>query len=57
MEVDEVTILTGWAEGVAEALAYTSERTGDLLDDAGENASWRDDVGLAKPPLRVMEAD
>jgi hypothetical protein len=56
MEADEVTILTGWAEGLAEAMAYTPERTHDLLADAGESAPWREAVGLAKPPVRVTEA-
>ena len=56
MEVDEVSILTGWAEGVAEALAYAPERAQDLLDDAAETAPWRDAVGLATPPARVTEA-
>jgi hypothetical protein len=56
MEADEVTILTGWAEGVAEALAYTPERTQDLIADAGEGAPWRDVFGLANPSARVTGA-
>jgi hypothetical protein len=56
MEADEVTILTGWAEGVAEALAYTPERAQDLIADAGEGAPWRAAFGLANPSARVTEA-
>ena len=56
MEADEVTVLTGWAEGVAEALAYTPERTQDLIADAGAGASWRDAYGLADPSVRVTDA-
>ena len=56
MEVDEVTILTGWAEGVAEALAYTPEGAEDLLADAGQGGSWRAAFELAAPPARVTEA-
>ena len=56
MKADEVTILTGWAEGMAEALAYTPKRTQALLADARDGAPWRDAVGLPGPPARVTEA-
>lgn len=41
---------------MAEALAYTPERTQDVIADAGEGAPWRDTVGLADPSARVTEA-
>jgi hypothetical protein len=56
MEADEITILTSWAEGVAEALAHAPERTKDLLTDAGEGASWRDAFTLAEPTPRLSQA-
>jgi hypothetical protein len=56
MEAEEITILTGWAEGVAEALAYVPERAEDLLADAGEDAPWRDGLALAAPTRLVIEA-
>ena len=56
LKADEITILTGWAEGVAEALAYVPERTWDLLADAGEGAPWRHDLKLAEPTPPLAQA-
>jgi hypothetical protein len=56
MEAEEITILTGWAEGVAEALAHAPERAADLLADAGEGASWRSALQLDEPTPRLIEA-
>ena len=49
LHAEEITILTGWAEGVAEALAHAPGRTQELLADAGERAPWRTAFGLAEP--------
>ena len=56
LQAEEITVLTGWAEGVAEALAYAPERTWDLLADAGEGAPWRDDLKLAEPTPPLTQA-
>jgi hypothetical protein len=56
MEADEITILTGWAEGVAEALAYAPDRIQDLLAEAGEGARWRNELQLAEPTRSVAQA-
>ena len=41
IEVDDLTVLTGWAEAVTEALAYTPARAQAVLADARPGASWR----------------
>lgn len=56
MEVTEITILTGWAEGLAEALAHAPEQAQRLLSDAGEDAEWRHSFGLAKPTPSLAHA-
>ena len=56
LQVDEITILTGWAEGVAEALAHAPARTRDLLTEAREGAEWRNSFDLASLPRPVAEA-
>jgi hypothetical protein len=56
LESDEVTFLTGWAEAVAEALAYAPERTADVLADVRSGAPWRTAVGLAQPTGRLSTA-
>jgi hypothetical protein len=56
MEADEITILTGWAEGVAEALAYMPERAQDLLADAGGGTPWRNALNLAEPTPLLTQA-
>jgi hypothetical protein len=56
LETDEVTVLTGWAEAVAEALAHAPERTADVLADARSGAPWRTAMGLAQPADRLSDA-
>ena len=56
LEVEEFTVLTGWAEGVAEALAHAAERAGGLLADAQAGASWRTAFGISGPSPRLSEA-
>jgi hypothetical protein len=45
--VEELTVLTAWAEGVAEALAFAPEQVDLLLDDARPRAARRAGFGLA----------
>ena len=54
--VDELTILTGWAEAVAETLAYAPHQTRSILAEAGADASWRGPLGLLDPPAPVVQA-
>jgi hypothetical protein len=56
LEADEITILTGWAEGLAEALAYTPDRALAFLADAHAEAPWRAALGLPAPSHRVGQA-
>lgn len=54
LDADELTVLTGWAEGVAEALACAPQRATGLLSEARAGAQWRAALGIAPPsqPLR-----
>ena len=56
LETDELTILTCWAEAVAEALAYAPERVEALLADAQAGAPWRATLRIAEPSQQLSEA-
>jgi hypothetical protein len=56
LEADELTIITGWAEGLAEALAYTPDRALSVLADAHPRAPWRAPLGIPEPAPRVKKA-
>jgi hypothetical protein len=56
LETDELTILTAWAEAVAEVLAYAPERADALLAEARTGARWRTTLGLPDPSPRLSEA-
>jgi len=56
LDIDDLTILTGWAEAVAETLAYAPHQTMPLLKAAGADASWRGSLGLLEPPAPVAHA-
>jgi hypothetical protein len=53
LEIDELTVLTAWAEGIAEAAAYAPGCIDLLLAAAGAGATWRAELGLPhlSPPL------
>ena len=56
LELDELTILTAWAEGVSEVAAYAPERIDRLLAAAGPGATWRAELGLPEPSPRLADA-
>jgi hypothetical protein len=56
LNVDDLTILTGWAEAIAETLAYAPHETLPLIGEAGAEASWRESFGLLEPPAPVAHA-
>jgi hypothetical protein len=56
LDIDELTILTTWAEGVSEAAAYAPERIDALLAEACAGASWRAGLGLPEPSPRLADA-
>jgi hypothetical protein len=56
LDSHDVTVLSGWAEGVAEALAYTPDRALALLADAYPGGGWRGELGMEDPSSRIIEA-
>jgi hypothetical protein len=56
LDADELTILTAWAEAVAEVLAYAPERANAVLAEARAGARWRATLGLPDPSPRLSEA-
>jgi len=56
LESDELTILTGWTQALAEALAYEPECVEALLADAKGDTPWRAMFGIPEPSLRLSQA-
>jgi hypothetical protein len=56
LEAVELTILTCWAEAVAEALAASSDQLNTVLDDARAGAPWRRQLGVAEPSADLASA-
>jgi hypothetical protein len=56
LDVDELTILTGWAQAVAEAVGNAPECIETLLANAQAGAPWREALGIAGPSRRLSEA-
>jgi hypothetical protein len=56
LESEELTILTGWAEAVAEMFVCAPEQVDDVLADAGEGSSWRAALGIAEPSPQLGKA-
>jgi hypothetical protein len=56
LECEELTVLTGWAQALAEALLYAPERAPALLADARPGARWRVALGIEEPSPRLSQA-
>jgi len=56
LATDDLSVLTGWAQAVAEALAYAPERVDLLLRNALPYAPWRTELQLAEPSRQLCEA-
>jgi len=56
LEAVELTILTSWAEAVAEALAASPDQLNTILDDARAGAAWRRKFGAAEPSADLASA-
>jgi len=56
LETDDLSVLTGWAQAVAEAVTYAPERADALLADAGAGAPWRSAFQIAEPSRQLSEA-
>jgi hypothetical protein len=54
--VEDLTVLTAWAEGAAEALAHVPERAAAVVADAGAGAGWRATLGLPEPSEPIIGA-
>jgi hypothetical protein len=49
LTADELTILTSWAEAMAEALAFAPASIQPLANDAQPAARWRGELGVCEP--------
>jgi hypothetical protein len=56
LEIDDLTILTAWAEGVAEVLAHGPGGAPRLLAEAAGGAAWRGGPGLPQPSAQFGNA-
>ena len=56
LDVEDLTVLTGWAEAVAEVLAHAPELIPALLADARAGAAWRSALGITEPSQQLDAA-
>jgi hypothetical protein len=56
LEADDLTILTSWAQAVAEVLTVSPERVEPVLADAHAGAPWRTPLGLPEPSPQFSRA-
>jgi len=56
LNIEDLTVLTAWAEGVAEILAYAPTEVDGLLTQARPGASWRESFRLAEPAAELRQA-
>jgi hypothetical protein len=56
LELDELTIFTGWVQALVEAAAYVPECVQNVLANASAEAPWRTELGLAEPSQSLVEA-
>jgi hypothetical protein len=56
LEGDDLTILTGWAEAIAETLAHDPGRIAAVLAAARADAPWRARMRLSPPTGRLVDA-
>jgi hypothetical protein len=56
LAADELTILTSWAEGLAEALAVAPKRIDTLAADAQAGAPWRGELRICEPSAALRHA-
>jgi hypothetical protein len=55
LDIDELTILTGWAQALAEAVGRAPECIESLMANAQAGNSWRAAFGIAEPSPRLVE--
>jgi hypothetical protein len=56
LETDDLTVLTAWAEAVAEILECAPERLQAVLAEARAEATWRDTLRLPQPSPPLSRA-
>jgi hypothetical protein len=56
LEAVELTILTCWAEAVAEALTGSPDQLNVILEDARAGAPWRGRLGVPEPSTNLESA-
>jgi hypothetical protein len=56
LKSEELTVLTGWAQALAEALVYDPECVEALLTDAQGNSPWRAEFGIPEPSPQLSQA-
>jgi hypothetical protein len=56
LEAEELTILTSWAEALAEVLVVAPERTPATLLAARAGAAWRAALGIEEPSPQLAQA-
>ena len=56
LDVEDLTVLTAWAEGAAEALVHAPEHAAAVVADARAGAGWRSKLGLPEPAEHLIGA-
>jgi hypothetical protein len=56
LETDELTILSSWAEAVAEALVFAPQRVKVVTAEAHAGAAWRGALGVPQPSPHLDRA-
>ena len=56
LDIDELTILTSWAQALAEAVGRAPECIETLMANAQAGNPWRAAFGIAEPSPRLVEA-
>jgi hypothetical protein len=56
LDVDDLTVLTGWAEALAEMLAFAPQRADAVVAEAHPDAPWRAVFGIAAPSRPLSQA-
>jgi hypothetical protein len=56
LEREDLSVLTAWAEAVAETVSHAPQRTAEVLADCRPEAPWRTAMGLPEPSTQLAAA-
>src|SRR6478672_11556391 len=56
LELEDLTVLTSWAEALVEVVSHAPERTAEVLAEGRPGAPWRAAMGLPEPSDRLAAA-